>query len=95
MKMTFKTLLAVAAFGLFATTSCSEKTQENAEATTESAANDAAANTEAAGDAVENATDNAAADVNAATAPEKGDTAVVRNQPADGVVDKTAETDKK
>ncbi|GAA4392586.1 hypothetical protein [Hymenobacter koreensis] len=89
MKFSLKTLLFVAAFGVFATTSCSEKTAENAEATAESAANDAAANTEAAGDAVENATDNAAADVNAATTPEAGDTAVVRDQPANGVVDQT------
>ncbi|WP_400193171.1 hypothetical protein [Hymenobacter sp. B81] len=89
MKISFKTLLLVAAFGAFATTSCSEKTQDNAEATTESAANDAAANTEAAGDAVENATDNVAADANAAVTPEKGDTAVVRDQPANGVVEET------
>ncbi|GAB2962932.1 hypothetical protein GCM10027048_34590 [Hymenobacter coalescens] len=86
MKMTFKTLLAVAAFAAFATTSCSEKTQENAEATTESAANDAAANVDAAGNAVEGAADNAAAEV---ATPEKGDTAVVKDQPANGVVEET------
>lgn len=93
MKMTFKSLLFVAAFAAFATTSCSEKTGEHAEAAAESAANDAAANTEAAGDAVENAADNAAAEMkegaNEMATPEKGDTAVVKNQPANGVVEET------
>ncbi|OON68396.1 hypothetical protein B0919_14515 [Hymenobacter sp. CRA2] len=93
--MTFKTLLAVAAFAVFATTSCSEKTQDNAEATAESAANDAAANTEAAANATENAVDNAAASTkdaaNEMATPENGDTAVVKNQPANGVVEETPE----
>ncbi|RAK68144.1 hypothetical protein [Hymenobacter edaphi] len=93
MKMTFKTLLAVAAFAAFATTSCSEKTQDNAEATAESATNDAAANVDAAGNAVEGAADNAAAEIkegaNDVATPEKGDTAVVKNQPANGVVEET------
>ncbi|AYA37673.1 hypothetical protein D3Y59_11825 [Hymenobacter oligotrophus] len=99
MKFSFKTLLAVAAFAAFATTSCSEKTQENAEATTESAANDAANATSDAANATSNAADaagNAAADAvtpdndgQNTVAPEKGDTAMVQNKPADGVVDET------
>jgi len=74
MKFSFKSLLILAAFAPLALTSCSEKTQENAENTAESAANDAANNTEKAGDAIEGATDSVAADM----APEAGDTAVVR-----------------
>ncbi|GAB2794444.1 cytochrome c5 [Hymenobacter luteus] len=89
MKFSFKSLLVLAAFAPFALTSCSEKTQENAEATAESAANDAAANTEAAGDAIENTTDKAAAEINEATTPTTGDTAVVRDQPANGAVEET------
>jgi hypothetical protein len=85
MKISFKSLLVLAAFAPFALASCSEKTQENAEATAESAATDAANATENAGDAVENAADNAAADVKT----EAGDTAVVRNQEADKIVEQT------
>jgi hypothetical protein len=87
MKTSLKSLLVLAAFAPFALASCSEKTQENAEATAESAANDAATTTENAGNAVENATDNAAADVKADMAPEAGDTAVVQNKTADKVVE--------
>jgi hypothetical protein len=86
MKMTFKTLLAVAAFAAFATTSCSEKTQENAEATAESAGNDAAAGANAAGSAAQDAV-TPDGDGQNTVAPENGDTAVVKNQPADGVVE--------
>jgi len=89
MKFSFKSLLILAAFAPFALSSCSEKTQENAESTAESAATDAANATENAGDAIEGATDNAAADVKADMAPETGDTAVVRNQPADKLVEET------
>ncbi|TLM94348.1 hypothetical protein FDY95_08535 [Hymenobacter jeollabukensis] len=91
--MTFKTLLAVAAFAAFATTSCSEKTGEHAEATAESATNDAAANVDAAGNAVENATDKAAAEMkegaNEMATPEKGDTAVVVEKTTTKVVEET------
>ncbi len=87
MKFSVKSLLVLAAFAPFALTSCSEKTQENAEATAESAATDAANATEKAGDAVENATDNAAAEVKEDLAPEAGDTAVVRNKEADKLVE--------
>lgn len=83
MKISFKTLLAVAAFGTFAMTSCSEKQAENAETTTENAASNAA---DATGDAV----DNAKADM----AREPGDTAVVRDQPADKVVEEVPATQK-
>jgi len=83
MKFSFKSLLVLAAFAPFALASCSEKTQENAEATAESAATDAANTTENAGDAIENTTDQAAAEM----APESGDTAVVRNAPADKLVE--------
>ncbi|MCA8829470.1 hypothetical protein [Hymenobacter pini] len=89
MKFSFKSLLVLAAFAPFALASCSEKTQENAEATAESAANDAAANTEAAGDAVENATDKAAAEVKEETTPTAGDTAVVVNKTTSTVVEET------
>ncbi|GAA3919596.1 hypothetical protein [Hymenobacter algoricola] len=85
MKISFKSLLLLSAFGAFATTSCSEKTQENAEATAESAAADAATTTENAADA----TSNAAGEVKADMAPEAGDTAVVVDQPADKMVEET------
>ncbi len=85
MKFSFKSLLVLAAFAPFALTSCSEKTQESAEATAENAAGDAANATENAGDAVENATDKVATDA----APEAGDTAVVRNEEADKLVEET------
>ncbi|HEX8425480.1 hypothetical protein [Hymenobacter sp.] len=85
MKFSVKSLLVLAAFAPFALTSCSEKTQENAEATADSAATDAANTTEKAGDAVENATDQAATEI----APEAGDTAVVRDQPAGKAVEET------
>ncbi|TGE15934.1 hypothetical protein [Hymenobacter elongatus] len=78
MKTTFKPLFIAAAFALFATTSCSEKTQENAEATTESAVTDAANNTE-----------NAAGEVKADMAAEPGDTAVVMDKEADKLVEET------
>ena len=89
MKFSVKSLLVLAAFAPFALTSCSEKTQENAEATAESAATDAANATEKAGDAVENATDNAAAEVKEDLAPEAGDTAVVRNKEANKLIEET------
>ncbi|MCB2376552.1 hypothetical protein LGH70_03100 [Hymenobacter sp. BT635] len=85
MKTPFKTLFVAAAFAMFATTSCSEKTQENAEATAESAATDAATTTENAADA----TANAAGEVKADMAPEAGDTAVVVDKEADKLVEET------
>ncbi|TGD79720.1 hypothetical protein [Hymenobacter wooponensis] len=85
MKTTFKTLLAVAAFTTFATSSCSQKTQDNAEATAESAANDASNAADKAADATSNAADNVKSDI----APEKGDTAVVQNKEADKLVEET------
>jgi hypothetical protein len=85
MKTSFKSLMLLAAFGAFATTSCSEKTQENAEATADSAATDAANNTQDAA----NATSNAAGEVKADMAPEAGDTAVVVDKPADKMVEET------
>lgn len=87
MKFSFKSLLVLAAFAPFALASCSEKTQENAEATAESAGTDAANATENAGDAVEGATDNAAADIKEDMKREPGDTAVVQNKEADKLVE--------
>ena len=87
MKFSFKSLLVLAAFAPFALASCSEKTQDNAEATAESAANDAANAAENTGDAIENTTDNMAADANANMAPEPGDTAVVQNRATNGMVE--------
>ena len=81
MKTSFKTLLVLAAFGAFATTSCSEKQQDNAAATTENAV-------ENTGDAIDNAADNVQADM----AREPGDTAVVVDKPANGVVEKMPAT---
>jgi hypothetical protein len=78
MKFSIKTLFAVAAFGAFATTSCSEKKAENAVDATANAADQA-------GNAVENAVDSAKADI----AREPGDTAIVRDQPADKIVEET------
>jgi Flp pilus assembly protein TadG len=89
MKISFKSLLLLAAFGTFATTSCSEKTQENAEATADSAATDAANNTQQAADATSNAVDNAAENVKADAAPEKGDTAVVVEKTTTKLVEET------
>lgn len=93
MKMTFKSLLFVAAFAAFATTSCSEKTGDHAEAAAESAANDAAANVDAAGNAVEGAADKASAEIkegaNEVATPEKGDTAVVTETTTTKVVEET------
>lgn len=78
MKFSFKTLLVVAAFGAFATTSCSEKKADDAATATKDAAADA-------GNAMDNAVDSAKADI----AREPGDTAVVRNKPANGVIEET------
>ena len=83
MKSSLKSFLVLAAFAPFGLASCSEKTQDNAEATAESAANDAANATDAAGNAIENTADNAAAEM----APEPGDTAVVQNRTTDGMVE--------
>ena len=76
MKRSFNTLLAVAAFGTFAITSCSEKKADNAVNATETAASNA-------GNAAGNLVDSAKADM----AREPGDTAVVRNKPADKVME--------
>ena len=76
MKFSFNTLLVVAAFGAFATTSCSEKKADSAVNATENAA----ANV---GNAAGNLVDSAKADM----AREPGDTAVVRNKPADKVIE--------
>ncbi|MDB5234033.1 MAG: hypothetical protein JWR44_1026 [Hymenobacter sp.] len=83
MKISFKTLLAVAAFGAFATASCSEKKADEAATTTENTASDA-------GDKMDSQLDSAKADM----AREPGDTAVVRNVPADKVVEETPATQK-
>ena len=83
MKFSFKNLLVLAAFAPFALASCSERTQDNIEATADSAANDAANATDAAGNAIENTADNAAAEM----APEPGDTAVVQDRTTNGMVE--------
>ncbi|GGG48605.1 hypothetical protein [Hymenobacter glacieicola] len=87
MKTSLKSLLAVAAFFAFATTSCSEQTQKNAEATADSAASDVSNATDKAADATSNAADNVQADM----APEAGDTAVVQNKEADKLVEEVPE----
>ncbi|MBD2767041.1 hypothetical protein IC235_03925 [Hymenobacter sp. BT664] len=76
MKLSIQTLFTVAAFGAFATTSCSDKKADNAATATENTATNA-------GNAIENAVDSAKADI----AREPGDTAVVRNQPANKIVE--------
>lgn len=78
MKISLNTLFVAAALA-FATASCTDKQQDNAAATTENAADSAG---EAAKDAVTPDHDGA----NTAM-PENGDTAVVRSQPTEGVVD--------
>lgn len=75
----------MAAFSAFAATSCSQNTQDKAEATADSAANDASNATDNAADATSDAVDNAKADM----APEAGDTAVVQNKEADKLVEET------
>lgn len=81
MKISFKTLLVVAAFGTFATTSCSEKKADEAATSTENAVSNT-------GDAVGDAVDSAKADLNR----EPGDTAVVRDVPADKVIEEVPAT---
>jgi hypothetical protein len=82
MKTSLKTLfVAAATFVALGTTSCSEKQQDNAETTAENAATSA-------GNAVEGAVTPDSDGANT-VAPENGDTAVVRNQPANGVVEET------
>jgi len=93
MKTSLK-MLALAAFAAFATTSCSEKQQENAEATTENAAENTGNAMENAADNTGNAMENAADNVKADMAREKGDTAVVMDRPANGVVEETPATQK-
>ncbi len=85
MKFSLKTLFLLAAFGAFATTSCSEQKAENAVDNAGNAVENAAENT---GNAMDNAVDNAKEDI----AREPGDTAVVREQPANGVVEETSTT---
>lgn len=85
MKTTFKSFMLMAAFSAFAATSCSQNTQDKAEATADSAANDV----ENATDNAANATSNAADNVEADMAPEKGDTAVVQNKEADKLIEET------
>ncbi|MBX0289006.1 hypothetical protein K3G63_01065 [Hymenobacter sp. HSC-4F20] len=87
MKTFSKTFLALGAFALFATTSCSEQTKQNAEATADSAANDVNTAADKADDATSNAADNVQADM----APEPGDTAVVQNKEADKLVEEVPE----
>ncbi|MBF9224007.1 hypothetical protein [Hymenobacter ruricola] len=84
MKTSFKSLLLVAAFGAFAATSCSEKKADDAATATENAASEA-------GDKMDNAVDSAKADL----AREPGDTAMVRNTPADKVVEEVPATPQK
>jgi ABC-type enterochelin transport system substrate-binding protein len=82
MKLSLKALfVAAATFVALSATSCTDKQQDNAEATTENAAT-------AAGDAVEGAVTPDSDGANT-VAPENGDTAVVRNQPANGVIEET------
>lgn len=83
MKISFKALLAVASFAAFGMTSCSEKKADDAATATENAASNV-------GDQMEGAVDSAKADM----AREPGDTAVVRNVPADKVVEQTPATQK-
>lgn len=78
MKFSFKTLLVLTAFAAFGITSCSEKKADEAATATENAADNV-------GDKMEGAVDSAKADM----APEPGDTAMVRNVPADKVVEET------
>ena len=84
MKISFKTLLFAAVFGAFAATSCSEKKADDAATATENTASEA-------GDKMDNAVDDAKADM----AREPGDTAVVRDQPADKVVEEVPATPQK
>ncbi|QIX59908.1 hypothetical protein FY528_18980 [Hymenobacter lutimineralis] len=81
MKLSFKSLVLFSAFAAFATTSCSERQQENTEAATENAVDQA-------GDA----TSEAANEVQADMATEPGDTAVVQNKEADKLVEKVPAT---
>lgn len=83
MKISFKALLAIASFAAFGMTSCSEKKADDAATATENAASNV-------GDQMEGAVDSAKADM----AREPGDTAVVRNVPADKVVEQTPATQK-
>jgi hypothetical protein len=87
MKTTFKSFMLMAAFSAFAATSCSQNTQDKAEATADSAANDASNAADNTADATSNAADNVQADM----APERGDTAVVQNKEADKLVEETPE----
>ncbi|GAA4368114.1 hypothetical protein GCM10023185_40570 [Hymenobacter saemangeumensis] len=89
MKTSLK-MLALAAFATFATASCSQKQQDNAEATAENAGDAMENAADNAGNAMENAADNVKADM----AREKGDTAVVMDRPANGVVEETPATQK-
>ena len=83
MKSSFKTLLVVAAFGAFTVASCAEKKADEAATTTENAASDA-------GTSMDNAVDSAKADM----AREPGDTAVVRDKPANKIVEEVPTTQK-
>ena len=83
MKISFKALLAVASFAAFGMTSCSEKKADDAATATENAASNV-------GDQMEGAVDSAKADM----AREPDDRAVVRNVPADKVVEQTPATQK-
>lgn len=76
MKFSVKTLFVMAAFGAFATTSCSEKKADDAANATENAMDNT-------GNAVDSAVDSAKADI----AREPGDTAVVRDQPAGKIIE--------
>jgi len=80
MKISLNTLFVAAALA-FATASCTDKQQENTEATAENAA-------DSAGNAVEGAVTPDSDGANTVM-PENGDTAVVRSQPATGVVEQT------
>ena len=91
MKFSFKTLLvALAATLTLAATACTEKQQDKAEGTAENAGNAMEGAAENAGNAMEGA----AADAKADMAPEKGDTAVVVEQPANKVVEEVPATQK-
>ncbi len=85
MKTSFKSLLLLAAFGAFATTSCGDA--NNAADATENAADNAGNNMENAADNAGAAAGNAADNVEADMAREPGDTAVVVNKEADKLVE--------
>ncbi|MCC2547402.1 hypothetical protein LJY25_13180 [Hymenobacter sp. BT175] len=82
MKTSFKSLLVLAAFGAFATTSCGD-----ANNSAENAADNAGTSMENTADNAGAAASNAADNVEADMAREPGDTAVVVNKESDKLVE--------